>query len=114
MLFDITEVNLPFNGVIGRLSLYQFMAVAHYGYLILKMPSPNGIIKTCGDCTAGVFMLEGLQALLVTHEVAAGQGAPNQAPSSSWQRVSSSAPRVQPSDGEDVPVKVNQIGMDAT
>jgi hypothetical protein len=36
------------------------MAIAHYGYLILKMLSPNGIIKIRGDCIAGVFALEKL------------------------------------------------------
>jgi hypothetical protein len=105
-LFDIAEVNLPFNVIIGKPALYQFMVVAHYGYLVLKMSSPNGIIKIRGDRTTGVFALEKLQALKTTHEVAAGQGAPDQAPSSSCQCVSSSAPRVQSSDNEDVLVKV--------
>jgi hypothetical protein len=38
--FDVAEVDLPFNAIIGRLALYRFMAVAHNGYLVLKMPSP--------------------------------------------------------------------------
>jgi hypothetical protein len=78
------------------------------------MPSPNSIIKIRGDHTTHIFALEKLQTLAVTHEVAAGQGAPDQAPLSSCQCVSSSAPRVQPSDSEDVPMKVIQIGADAT
>jgi hypothetical protein len=53
------------------------MAIAHYGYLVLKMPSPNSIIKIYGDRSTGVFALEKLQALTVTHEVAADQGAPD-------------------------------------
>jgi hypothetical protein len=36
--FDVAEVNLPFNAIIGRPSLYRFMAIAHYGYLVLRMP----------------------------------------------------------------------------
>jgi hypothetical protein len=44
-LFNVTEVNLPFNAILGRPALYQFMAVAHYGYLVLKMPSPNGVFR---------------------------------------------------------------------
>jgi hypothetical protein len=63
VLFDITEVNLPFNGILGRPTLYQFMTVAHYGYLVLKMPSPNGVLKIRGDREAGVSTLEKLQAL---------------------------------------------------
>jgi hypothetical protein len=113
ILFDDPEVNLPFNAIIGSLTMYQFMVIAHYGYLILKMSSPNGIIKICGNCSVGVFTLEKLQAVAVTHEVAAGQGPPDQSPSSSHQHVSSSTPCVQPLDGEDVPVKVIQIDADA-
>jgi hypothetical protein len=35
--FDVAEVNLPFNAIIGRPTLYRFMAIAHYGYLVLRM-----------------------------------------------------------------------------
>jgi hypothetical protein len=45
--FDVVEVNLPFNAIIGRPALYRFMAIAHYGYLVLKMPSPLGS-SPCG------------------------------------------------------------------
>jgi hypothetical protein len=41
------------------------MVVTHYGYLVLKMPSPNGIIKVRGDHSTGISMLEKLQALAV-------------------------------------------------
>jgi hypothetical protein len=63
VLFDVMEVSLPFNAILSRPALYQFMAVAHYGYLVLKMPSPNSILKIHGDCDVGVFALEKLQAL---------------------------------------------------
>jgi hypothetical protein len=43
--FDVAEVNLPFNAIIGRPALYWFMAIAHYGYLVLKMPSPAGVLS---------------------------------------------------------------------
>jgi hypothetical protein len=42
--FEVAEVNLPFNAIIGKPALYRFMAVAHYGYLVLKMPSPAGVL----------------------------------------------------------------------
>jgi hypothetical protein len=70
------------------------------------MPLPNDIIKVREDHSAGVFELEKLQALAVAHEVTAGQGAPDQTPLSSRQRISSSTPRVQPLDDEDVLVKI--------
>jgi hypothetical protein len=113
VIFDVVEVNLPFNAIIGRPALYWFMAIAHFGYLVLKIPSPNGVIKIRGDRFANVSMLEKLQALAASHEATAGQGAPDQAPSSLCQRVSSSAPHVQPLYDEDVPVKMVQIGVDA-
>jgi hypothetical protein len=83
ILFNVAEVNLFFNTIMGRLALFQFIAVAHYGYLVLKMPSPNGIIKIRGDRTTSIFTLEKLEALAAAHEVATGQGAPDQEPSSS-------------------------------
>jgi hypothetical protein len=45
--FDVAEVNLPFNASIGRPALYWFMAIVHYRYLVLKMPSPLGS-SPCG------------------------------------------------------------------
>jgi hypothetical protein len=45
--FDIVEVNLPFNAIIGRPVLYRFIAIARYGYLVLKIPSPLGS-SPCG------------------------------------------------------------------
>jgi succinylglutamate desuccinylase len=40
------------------------MAVAHYGYLVIKILSPNSVIKIHGDRTTGVFALEKLQDLV--------------------------------------------------
>jgi hypothetical protein len=50
----------------------------------------------------------------MAQEAAAGYGEPDQAPLSSRQRISSSAPHMQPSDSEDILVKIVQIGTDAT
>jgi hypothetical protein len=36
------------------------MAVAHYGYLVQKMTSPNGVLKVRGDRDAGISALEKL------------------------------------------------------
>jgi hypothetical protein len=36
------------------------MAVAHYGYLIMKMSSPNSVLKIHGDREAGVSAIEKL------------------------------------------------------
>jgi hypothetical protein len=36
------------------------MAVAHYGYLVLKMSFPNDVLKLHGDHDGGVSVLEKL------------------------------------------------------
>jgi hypothetical protein len=72
VLFDVAEVNFPFNAILGRPALYQFMSVAHYGYLVLKMSSPNGVSKVRGDRDAGVSTLEKLQALAAVRETSVG------------------------------------------
>jgi hypothetical protein len=61
--FDVAEVNLPFNAIIGRLALYRFMAIAHYRYLVLKMPSPAGVLTVWGDRAAALAVVEKLHAL---------------------------------------------------
>jgi hypothetical protein len=70
------------------------MVVAHYGYLVLKMSSPNGIIKVHGDRSISVSTLEKLQVLVALYEAATGHDGQDQAPSSSHQCGSASAPRV--------------------
>ena len=44
LTFEVGELNLPYNAVLGRPALCHFMVMLHYVYNILKMPSPNGII----------------------------------------------------------------------
>jgi hypothetical protein len=60
ILFDVAEVSLPFNAILGRPALYRFMTVAHYGYLVLKMPTPDGVLRIQGDRDAGACALEKL------------------------------------------------------
>jgi hypothetical protein len=60
VLFDVAKVSLPFNAILGRPALHQFMTVAHYGYLVLKISSPNDVLKIHRDCNAGVSVLEKL------------------------------------------------------
>jgi hypothetical protein len=106
--FDVAEVNLPFNAIIGRPALYWFTAVAHYGYLVLKMPSPAGILTVQGDRTAAVAVIEKLHALAVG--LAPAASAEGSEPSFSRARVPARAPKVRPSDTDNVPVKTIQVG----
>jgi hypothetical protein len=75
--FDVGKVNLPFNAIIGRTALYRFMAIAHYGYLVLKMPSPAGVLTVWGDCAAALAAVEKLHALVAeTARLDDGGGTP--------------------------------------
>jgi hypothetical protein len=114
VVFDVGEVNLPFNAILGRPTLYRFMAITHYRYLVLKMSTPNSIIKIHGDRYASAFTLQKLQALVAAQQDAAGHDELDQAPSSSLQRGSTSAPRMQPSDNEDITVKISTDSAQTT
>jgi hypothetical protein len=108
--FDVAEVNLPFNAIIGRLALYRFMAVAHYGYLVLKMPSPAVILTVQVDQTAAVVAVEKLHALATGLIPAVSVGGSE--PSTSRARAVARALKVHPSDTDDVPVKTIQVGAE--
>jgi hypothetical protein len=110
--FEVTEVNLPFNAIIGRPPLYRFMAVAHYGYLVLKMLSPAGVLTVQGDRTAAVAAVEKLHALAAG--LAPFAGAKGSDPSPSCARAPAKAPKFHPSDTDDVPVKTIQVGAESS
>jgi hypothetical protein len=100
--FDVAEVNLPFNVIIGRPALYRFMAIAHYGYLVLKMLSPAGVLTVRGDRATVLAAMEKLHALAVE------TGRPDDGgrdPSTSDTKVPTKVPKVQPSRADSVPVK---------
>jgi hypothetical protein len=80
VLFIVVEVSLSLNTILDRPDLYQFMPVVHYGYLVLKMSCPNGVLKIRGDHAIGVSVLEKLHALAAQHNAATGPGSPDQAP----------------------------------
>ena len=42
--FNVADFNTAYHTILGRLALAKFMAVPHYAYLVLKMPSPVGVL----------------------------------------------------------------------
>jgi hypothetical protein len=110
--FEVAEVNLPFNAIIGRPALYRFVAVAHYGYLVLKMPSPVDVLTVQSDRAAAVVAVEKLHALATG--LAPAVGAEGSDPSSSRAKAPTKAPKVRPSNTDDVPVKTVQVGVEAS
>jgi hypothetical protein len=106
VLFDVAEVNLPFNAIIGRLTLYRFMDIAHYEYLVLKMSSPTGVLTVRGDCAAALAAVEKLHALMAE---AARPDDGGRNPSTSGTKAPTKVPKVRPSRADDVPVKAVQL-----
>jgi hypothetical protein len=49
MQFEVADFEMTYNAFLGKPALTKFMAVPHYAYLVLKMPSPNGVISIKWD-----------------------------------------------------------------
>ena len=49
IVFDVAQIPLPYNGILGRPALAKFMAASHYAYNTLRMPGPMSIITVTSD-----------------------------------------------------------------
>jgi hypothetical protein len=49
VVFDVVELPLPYNGIIGCPALAKFLAASHYACNTLKMPGPMGVISIPSD-----------------------------------------------------------------
>jgi hypothetical protein len=47
--FELTDFEASYHAILGRPAIAKFMAVPHYTYLVLKMPSPAGVLSLQGD-----------------------------------------------------------------
>jgi hypothetical protein len=108
--FDVVEVNLPFNAIIGRPALYWFMAISYYGYLVLKMSSPAGVLTVQGDRAAALAAVEKLHAL-AAETARSDDGGRN--PSTSGTKAPTKVLKVRPSGADDVPVKAIWLCADS-
>ena len=43
--FYVADFDTAYHAILGRPALTKFMAVPHYAYLVLKMPSPAGVLS---------------------------------------------------------------------
>jgi hypothetical protein len=109
--FDVVEVNLPFNAIIGRPALYWFMAIAHYRYLVLEMSSPAGVLTVRGDRAVALATVEKLHALAAETARSDDGG---RDPSTSGTKAPTKVPKVQPSGADDILVKTIQVGADSS
>jgi hypothetical protein len=96
--FDVADLNLPYNVVLGRPALVKFMAATHYAYLQMKMPGPNGPITISGDVKIALACAEQCADSLAaaTEPVEAGGFPKASASHASKKRITS---------GDKVPVK---------
>jgi hypothetical protein len=87
------------------------MAIAHYGYLVLKMPSPTGVLTVQGDRAAALAAVEKLHALAAETACLDDEG---RNPSTSGTKAPPKVPKVQPSRADGVPVKAIHLAADST
>jgi hypothetical protein len=56
--FDVADIQLPYNAILGYLALAKFMAVTHNGYNVLKMPGSCSVITVACEEKHAVCSLE--------------------------------------------------------
>jgi hypothetical protein len=47
--FEVADFETSYHATLARPAIAKFMAVPHYTYLVLKMPSPAGVLSQQGD-----------------------------------------------------------------
>ena len=56
--FDVADIRLPYNAILGYPALAKFMAVTHHGYNVLKMPVRGRVITVPCEERDAVCSLE--------------------------------------------------------
>jgi hypothetical protein len=101
--FDVADLSLPYNTVLGRPALVKFMVAVHYAYLQMKMPGPGGPITVHGDLKVALACME----QRADHLAAASK------PAGGDERLSTSvpaAPRQRMITCDEVPIKQVALG----
>jgi hypothetical protein len=87
------------------------MAIAHYGYLVLKMSSPAVVLTVRGDRPAALAAVEKLHALVAETAHPDDEG---RDPSTSCAKAPTKVPKVQPSRADGGPINIIQVGVDSS
>ena len=66
--FDVPHFEIPYNAILGRPSLAKFMVSAHYAYMVIKMPGPQGPITVPIDMEGAVWCVELVHTAAVTDQ----------------------------------------------
>ena len=108
IMFDVADIPLPYNGILGRPALAKFMAVTHYAYNMLKMPAEWGLITVRADAKDAVFCVEQIFQMAAVSEPATEPGdSQDDEPGSSTPATCGKRPRGTP--GSD-PGKMTCVG----
>jgi len=75
--FEVADFESCYHAILGRPALTKYMAIPHYPYLLLKMPTTKGVLSLRGDLkkaydcdVQAVQILERLQDLKTGKEIA--------------------------------------------
>ena len=71
VVFDVVDLPLPYNGILGRLALAKFMEASHYAYNTLKMHGPLGVLTIPSDEKDAIICVDRMYRDAVTAEAAA-------------------------------------------
>jgi hypothetical protein len=67
--FDVADFKTSYHAILGRPTIAKFMAVPHYTYLVLKMPSPARVLSLQGDLKISINCDTEAVELAVTNQV---------------------------------------------
>ena len=70
-MFDVVDLPLPYNGILGRPALAKFMAASHYAYNTLEMPGPLGVLTIPSDEKDAIICVDKMDRDAVTAKAAA-------------------------------------------
>jgi hypothetical protein len=66
--FDVAEITLPYNGLLGRPALAQYMVAAHYAYNMIMIPAIWGVLTIRLDIGDAVFCIAKMDKAVVAGE----------------------------------------------
>jgi hypothetical protein len=67
--FEVADFETSYHAILGRPAIAKFMAVPHYTYLVLKMPSPAGVLSLQGDFKISFYRDTEAVELAATNQV---------------------------------------------
>ncbi|XP_073367894.1 uncharacterized protein [Aegilops tauschii subsp. strangulata] len=71
IVFDVVDLPLPYNGILGSPTLAKFMTASHYAYNTLKMPGPLGVSTIPSDEKDAIICADKIYRDAIAAEIAA-------------------------------------------